>query len=217
MTQSEQDYLKVIYGLGGAYKLVTNKEISTALEISPPSVSEMIKKLVVIGQLEYVPYKGSKLTELGIKMATQMIRRHRLWEVFLLKHLGYRWEQVHVEAEKLEHAMSDLFEERFYEYLGGPKYCPHGSPIPNLEGTIVEATLMRLSEVKVGDKIIIQKVADKIELLQYLNDIGLMVKGHYKVTYIEPFMGPISIEYKETKLVIGREATKNIFITKEET
>jgi len=212
MTQSEQDYLKIIYGLGGLEHRVTNKAIAAALNISPPSVSEMIKKMVRLGYIKNEPYMGSQLTSLGGWYAKKMIRRHRLWEVFLLEYMNYDEEQVHEEAERLEHAMSDLLEERLYNYLGAPKHCPHGSSIPELEAFVPSREAIPLIEVKEKADVIIWKIKDDAELLKYLEEIELQLNENYQVANIASFKGPITLMKGEQVLVIGREAAKNIFV-----
>ena len=129
MNISKEDYLKTIYELGGDKEQVSNKNIATALNISRPSVSEMIKKLLQDGYVEYTVYQGIKLTEYGAVEAKKIRRRHLLWEVFLVEKLGYNSEEVHDEAEKLEHVTNKKLEKKLDEYLNYPKVCPHGSKI----------------------------------------------------------------------------------------
>lgn len=124
MTINREDYIKAIYELGGNIKQVSNKNIAESLKISAPSVSEMIKKLLNDGFIDYELYQGVKLTEYGIKEAMKIRRRHLLWEVFLVEKLGYSWEEIDEEAEKLEHVTSVKLEERLDKYLNYPKFCP---------------------------------------------------------------------------------------------
>lgn len=137
MTRNKEDYLKIIYELGGHFKKVSNKDISKALGVSAPSVSEMIKKLLEDGYVDYSTYKGISLTELGTKKAQEIRRKHLLWEVFLAEKLGYSPEDVHEEAEKLEHITSPKLERALDKYLNYPKMCPHGSPIINSNENIL--------------------------------------------------------------------------------
>ncbi len=129
MNISKEDYLKTIYELGGETNQVNNKDIAKVLKIAPPSVSEMIKKLLGDGYVEYTVYQGVRLTEHGTKEAKRIRRRHLLWEVFLVEKLGYSWDEVHEEAEKLEHVTSEKLEESLDKYLNYPELCPHGSNI----------------------------------------------------------------------------------------
>lgn len=129
MTENKEDYLKIIYELGGENEEVSNKDISEALNISPSSVSEMIKKLLNDGFVENKPYKGIKLSKSGIKRAKMVKRRHHLWEVFLVENLGYDIDEVHNEAEVLEHVTSEKLEKLLDKYLDYPKVCPHNTNI----------------------------------------------------------------------------------------
>lgn len=129
MTGNKEDYLKIIYELGGESKKVSNKDIAESLGISPPSVSEMVKKLLKEGYVEYSYYQGVSLTEAGLKEAMKIKRRHLLWEVFLAEKLGYDIEDIHEEAEKLEHITSPKLEEHLDRFLNYPEVCPHGTRI----------------------------------------------------------------------------------------
>ena len=129
MTGNKEDYLKIIYELGGEKSEVSNKEISEALHISPSSVSEMIKKLLKDGFVENKPYKGIRLSKSGVKRARMVKRRHHLWEVFLVENLGYDINEVHNEAEVLEHVTSEKLEKLLDKYLDYPKVCPHNTNI----------------------------------------------------------------------------------------
>lgn len=129
MTGNKEDYLKIIYELGGEENLVSNKKIANALEISPSSVTEMIQKLLKEGYVEYELYKGIKLSDYGALEAKKVKRRHLLWEVFLLEKLGYKLEEVHDEAEILEHVTSDKLEKMLDKYLNYPEVCPHDTNI----------------------------------------------------------------------------------------
>lgn len=133
MTGNKEDYLKIIYELGGEYKEVSNKNISEALNISPSSVSEMIKKLLNDGFVEYKPYRGIKLSKAGIKKAKKVKKRHHLWEVFLVEKLGYNIDEVHEEAEILEHVTSEKLEKLMDKYLDYPETCPHKTNIERNE------------------------------------------------------------------------------------
>lgn len=129
MTINREDYLKIIYELGGEQNKIGTKNIATALKVSPPSVSEMIKKLVDEDYVEYMLYKGVILTPKGLERAKEVKKRHLLWEVFLVEELGYNSEDVHAEAEILEHVTSAKLQERLEKYLDYPEVCPHGTPI----------------------------------------------------------------------------------------
>ncbi|WP_040212829.1 metal-dependent transcriptional regulator [Clostridium polynesiense] len=212
MTRNKQDYLKIIYELGGNINPVNNKDIASALGVSPPSVSEMIKKLLEEGYLEYTPYKGIKLTDYGIKEASKIVRKHRLWEVFLINHLGYSWDEVHDEAEKLEHVTSSQLEKRLQEYLNFPKACPHGSLIPYSEEDVDSTPYRSLDTLKEGEKAVIKRVTDKKPLLKYLMHLGLAIGDEISIINLAPYNGPITLIKQDKKIIIGKEASELIYV-----
>lgn len=130
MTPNKEDYIKAIYKLGGRDEFVSNKAINQMLNLSAASTTEMLNKLVNDGTVEYIRYTGAKLTKKGIKVAERLIRSHKIWEVFLVKSLGFSGESVHEQAEILEHSSSVEMTERLAEFLGNPTHCPHGEEIP---------------------------------------------------------------------------------------
>lgn len=210
MTENKEDYLKVIYELGGATNQVNNKDICTALGVSAPSVSEMIKKLLEEGYIEYAPYKGIRLTQYGTEKAIKIIRRHRLWEVFLVEHLEYNWDEVHDEAERLEHVTSSIFEERLEKYLNYPKTCPHGSPIPSND--IYFNSYRTLDSLTVGESTVVRRVSDESELLKYVVHLGLSIGDIMKVIDLAPYNGPITLRKNGDNIIIGREAANKIYV-----
>ena len=135
MTSGKEDYLKAIYLLSENHDIVTNKELSQTLQVSPPSVSEMITKLQKQGYVDYTAYKGSKMTRKGRKEAGRLLRYHALWEVFLVNYLHFSWSQAHEMAEGLEHQTNDILSEKLEDYLNHPTHCPHGDPIPRKDGS----------------------------------------------------------------------------------
>src|SRR5207245_7420673 len=141
LTRSVEDYLKVIYHLSSQGGFATTSDIASRLEVAPPSVSGMVKRLSDTGLIEHVPYRGVQLTAQGRREALRMIRRHRILELFLTQQLGYDWDGVHAEAERLEHAVSDGLIERMANALGQPQYDPHGEPIPSTASKIEESAM----------------------------------------------------------------------------
>lgn len=214
MTKSEQDYLKAIYKLGGYEKMISNKALSDALHISPASVSDMVKRLVAQNYVSYERYHGIMLTKEGIQLATKVLRRHRIWEVFLMEYLGYDWHEVHKEAEALEHATSELLEKRLYAYLNAPQVCPHGSPIPDNQGQIFHKPACPLIEMKEGDRVYVERVIDDTELLCYLKSLNFRINELYTIQDIAPYQGPITLRADKRTIVVGREAAKHIFVTR---
>ena len=161
LTRSIEDYLKAIYELEQDGSPAQTSAIAGALEVAPPSVSGMVKRLSEAGLLQHVPYRGVQLTQEGRRAALRMVRRHRVVETYLTTKLGYDWDSVHEEAERLEHAVSDELIERMAMALGSPRYDPHGAPIPARDGTIETPSCIALSEVPVGGVAELRLVSDK--------------------------------------------------------
>ena len=207
MSKSIEDYLKGIYTLKKK-KEYSNKKLAEYLNISPASVSEMIKKLVNEGYLTIEKKKG-KLTEKGNNFALDIIRKHRVWEVFLFEKLGYDKEDVHKEAEILEHVTSNKLLQKLEKFLFYPKECPHGSPIFYDLKDFDEGNVIKLSEAEEDDEIVILSVEDNIELYDYLRDLNINLKEQYIVEKKDPFDGPIYLKSKENnkKIVAFNAAT----------
>ena len=207
MSKSIEDYLKGIYTLKKK-KEYSNKKLAEYLNISPASVSEMIKKLVNEGYLT-IEKKKVKLTEKGSNFALDIIRKHRVWEVFLFEKLGYDKEDVHKEAEILEHVTSNKLLQKLEKFLFYPKECPHGSPIFYDLKDFDEGNVIKLSEAEEDDEIVIMSVEDNIELYDYLRDLNINLKEQYIVEKKDPFDGPIYLKSKENskKIVAFNAAT----------
>lgn len=210
MTGNKEDYIKTIYELGGQSNQVSNKSIAEALNVSAPSVSEMIKKLLQEGYVEYTLYQGVKLTELGIKEAMRVRRKHLLWEVFLVEKLGYNWGDVDEEAERLEHATSEELETRLDAYLNYPTICPHGTPIR--KDKTIDFTYKTLDTISIGESIIVRRLTDIKELLKYMDSLDLKIGDDLKVIEKALYNGPITLEKNEQQIIIGLEAAKKIYV-----
>ena len=195
MSRSIEDYLKGIYTLKKK-KEYSNKKLAEYLNISPASVSEMIKKLVNDDYLT-IDKKTVKLTEKGNKFALDIIRKHRVWEVFLFERLGYDKEEVHKEAEILEHVTSNKLLQKLEKFLFYPKECPHGSPIFYDVKNFNEENIIKLSEAEEDDEVVILSVEDNIELYDYLRDLNINLKEKYIVDKKDPFDGPIYLKVKQ--------------------
>lgn len=212
MTPNREDYLKLIFELGGSQKKISNKQIVSGLNVSAASVSEMISKLVKDGFVSHSPYQGVQLTDKGLKNASSLLRRHRLWEVFLVEQLGYSWNDVHEEAEILEHVSSDELTNRLDEYLNHPKVCPHGGIIPSPDQTVEEKDWKTILDQPVGMMIRIQRVLDEKELLDYLVDLDLLIGEVWTISKIEPYEGPIILTNDKRKIAVSQKAAGNIFV-----
>lgn len=206
LTRSVEDYLKAIYRLSPQGRPAATSEIAQRLELSPASVSGMVKRLSEQGLLEHVPYKGVQLTSEGRRAALRMLRRHRLIEAYLVAFLGYTWDTVHDEAERLEHAVSDTLVDRMAAVLGHPAVDPHGDPIPTSEGDILELATTPLSEVPTGATAEICQVEEgQPDRLRYIASIGLRPGVQVTVVDRQPFQGPITIAVDGDTHVIGHE------------
>ncbi|HUK22380.1 MAG TPA: metal-dependent transcriptional regulator [Gemmatimonadales bacterium] len=207
LTRSVEDYLKVIYHLSAQGGFAATSEIAAQLDVSAPSVSGMIKRLSEAGLIEHVPYRGVQLTAQGRRAALKMIRRHRVLEVYLIQRLGYDWDSVHDEAERLEHAVSDELIERMAGALGDPRYDPHGAPIPTAAGDIEEAVFTSLADAAPGVELELRQVGTEDPArLRYLAGQGLVPGAAMVVTERQPFNGPTIVRLRAGESrVVGRE------------
>lgn len=210
MSISKEDYIKTIYQLGGEENEVNNKEIAKVLNISAPSVSEMIKKLLEDGYVEYIRYQGVRLTDYGISEAVKIRRRHLLWEVFLVEKLGYKWDEVDEEAERLEHVTSLQLEERLDRYLDHPTVCPHGSPIIRYNQNIPH--YRTLNELSIGNETKILRLIDKKEVLRYADSLGLKIGENIKIIDVDPSKEQMKISKEDKEILIEMEFAKNIYV-----
>ena len=206
LTRSVEDYLKSVFHLTSQGGFATTSDIAEMLEVAPPSVSGMMKRLSETGLIEHVPYRGVQLTPQGRRAALQMIRRHRILESYLTSKLGYDWGDVHVEAERLEHAVSEKLIERMADALGEPRYDPHGAPIPTAAGEIEETELVALANVRVGATVVLRQVGDEQpDRLRYLAEQGLTPGTRLEVVERQPFNGPTTVRLGMETRVVGQE------------
>ena len=213
LTRSVEDYLKAIYRLSPEGQPASTSDIANLLELSAPSVSGMVKRLSELGLLEHIPYKGVQLTEAGRIAALRMVRRHRLIEAYLVQFLGYSWDTVHVEAERLEHAVSDTLVERMAAALGHPVVDPHGDPIPDADGSIHELACTPLADVPVGKTVEIRRVdAREPERLRYLAALGLVPGVIVTLRDRQPFGGPVTVESAGEQHIIGPELAQVLLV-----
>ena len=206
LSRSVEDYLKVIYHLSSEGGFAATSDIAARLAVAPPSVSGMVKRLSEAGLIEHVPYRGVQLTAQGRRAALRMIRRHRILEVYLMRHLDYDWDSVHEEAERLEHAVSDDLIDRMARALGDPHYDPHGAPIPTVEGEIEETVLTPLADAPVGATVELRQVDDADPArLRYLAEQGLTPGTLLLVADRHPFNGPTIVQFDNESRVVGRD------------
>lgn len=199
-----EDYLKIIYKLEGrtpADKGVQTSAIAERLAISQASVSNMLKKLAEQNFIEYAPYYGVSLTESGLKIALNMIRKHRILEQYLVERLGYSWDEVDEEAEVLEHSISNKLADRMWEDLGRPTHDPHGSPIPSAEGVVEVHDWVALTEIELEQPVVVKRIKNRSpEELRYLASIGLTTGVKVIIKNMAPLNGPLLVEVNEHEL-----------------
>ncbi len=216
LSLAEQNYIKAIYHLSeGGVKEVSTNAIADSLKTKPASVSDMISKLATKKVIHYQKYQGVNLTDNGKKEALRVIRKHRLWEVFLVDKLKFNWDEVHDVAEQLEHVESTLLTKRLDEYLGYPKYDPHGDPIPDEAGEFKAKPQIPLNQMSVQKSGIIVAVNDTNPVfLQYMDKIGAYLGAKIKVINREKFDGSMEILLDNKKTVFISDAVAaNILIT----
>ena len=213
LSQAVEDYLKTIYKLQDV-GAVSTTDIARTLDVSSASVTNMIKRLAQMKMVEYESYKGVRLTEAGEKIALEIIRHHRLLETYLKEMLGYSWEMMHEEAERLEHHISEEFEDKIDEMLGYPTHDPHGHPIPTRDLEIAETTTTPLAQAEPGRTVVIHHVSDgDPALLLYLEEIGLLPHATVEVVAKAPFNGPLTLHVGEQRQIVGHEVACNVFVT----
>ena len=211
LSQAVQDYVKSIYKLQET-GTVSTTEIAKEMNVSGASVTGMLKRLAGMGLVDYNSYKGVRLTETGEKVALEIIRFHRLLELYLKEMIGFPLEKVHEEACRLEHFISDEFIEKINALLGDPKFDPHGHPIPSKDGVVPEFEEITLANVQTGKIVKISRLSDTdAKLLGYLEEMSLVPGTEIKVLDKAPFNGPISIAYKNIQKIIGSEVAGSIF------
>ena len=214
LSQSIEDYLKAIYVLQSEGEAATTTNIANMLEVSSASVTNMLKKLAKMNLLEHKSYKGAKLTLAGSKIALEILRHHRLLELYLKEVMGYSWDEVHDEAEKLEHHISEQFEDRIAELLNHPTHDPHGDPIPSKDGVMPEMALLSIAEAELDQPYIIGRVKDQDpELLRYLEKIGIIPGVKIEVVEKSPFQGPIKVNLEDKEdQVLGFAVASEVFL-----
>jgi len=200
ISTSVGDYLKAIWSVSGTGSASTNA-LSERLSVAPASVSNMLVRLREMGFVDYEPYYGASLTESGRREALRLVRRHRLIEGFLFEHLGYPLTDLHDEAERLEHAVSDGFTERLAQFLGHPDRDPHGDRIPSAEGTLEPDDSFRLSEAEATQRVLISKVSDEdASTLDYLGERGLVPGRRLVVREVRRLDSVVTVEDEEGRV-----------------
>ena len=213
ISDAMEDYLKAIYLLAQDDKKVSTSRLAENLECSPASVTNMLQKLDSLRLVQYRPYQGVDLTRAGARVALEVIRHHRLMELYLKEVLGYSWDKVHAEAEELEHVMSEELEERIDEALGYPTRDPHGHPIPGKDGTMADEQLPSLWEVQELTNVIVARVDDRdASVLRHLDSLGIHPEVKIQVLQKAPFNGPVLINLERAEHSLSEELARQIFV-----
>jgi DtxR family Mn-dependent transcriptional regulator len=213
ITPAMEDYLKTIFGLEEIGERVTTQAIAEQLDVAAPSVTGMIKRLHDLNLVDHAPYRGVTLTEAGRKVALEVVRHHRLLELYLSEALGYSWDEVHDEADRMEHTISEEFEARIDEALGFPTHDPHGDPIPTIAGDLPESTDECLADLPAGARAVIVRIRNDVgERLRYLGQLGLYPNSELQVIEKLPFNGPLRIRVDGVEHVIGVDLAGDVYV-----
>jgi DtxR family transcriptional regulator, Mn-dependent transcriptional regulator len=214
VTQSVEDYLKAIYKLANDSENVTTSAIAARVKTTPAAVTKMMRHLQKLNLATYTPYRGVSLTESGEKIALEVIRHHRLLERYLIEALGYDWAEVHQEAERLEHALSEEMEERIDRLLGYPTVCPHGDPIPARDGGVAPRATASLASQQSPAELVIRRVKDSDPaLLHYLKERGLLPGTAITLVEEEPFDGALVVRVGDREVRVARGAAAGVFVS----
>lgn len=213
-TSTEENYLKAIYKLSlQSTESVSTNAIADEVATKSASVTDMLKKLYEKKLINYQKYQGVSLTEEGLRLSLQIVRRHRLWEVFLREKLGFSWDKIHDIAEQLEHVKSEELTEKLSNFLGNPQFDPHGDPIPDAKGKLPDSKLIKLSEILVQKNVIIMGVSEhSAKFLQHLEKTDLIIGKKIMVKEINDYDQSMQIESGQKILFISHDVAKNILV-----
>lgn len=212
--QAIEDYLKTIYSLEQEHSPVSTSRIADARSVKPGSVTSMIQRLSKLNLVNYEKHYGVTLTESGREIALEVIRHHRLVELYLIEALGFEWDEVHEQADILEHVISEKLEERIAAALNYPSFDPHGDPIPSKQGQMVTRNTQRLSQLPAGSKAIISRIPDDAnsEMLRYLADLGLVPGIEIEVLELAPFEGPLTLKVEGERIIVGYKVASAVLV-----
>lgn len=210
---AQEDYLKALHNLAREENVVLTSELADELGISPASVSEMLGKLAGLNLITHDHYHGATLTPTGLAIAVEIIRHHRLLETYLVQALGYGWDEVHQEADRLEHSISERLEQRMWEALGRPAVDPHGDPIPGPDGTVVEPAARPLHHVPAGVDMRISRISDRDpDKLRALERLGLLPGLQVRVIKESVWEAPIEVDREKTSVAVPLGLARAIFV-----
>ena len=212
-TRAQEDYLKALYQLQGDQRPVPTRDLAQRLGVSSPSVSEMVNRLSAQSLVVHDRYRGQQLTREGRKVALELVRHHRLLEMFLVQVLGYSWDEVHDEAERLEHVISERMEQRIFELLGRPELDPHGHAIPSLTGKVRPLSERTLLECRAGERVLVQVVSDDdAGRLRELEHRGLLPGTQVEVVRPSEYEGPIEVRIKGKRVLVPLGLARALFV-----
>jgi DtxR family Mn-dependent transcriptional regulator len=214
--QAIEDYVKTIYTLAQEESPVSTSRVAAARSVKPASATSMIQRLAKLNLVNYAKHYGVTLTETGEKLALEVIRHHRLLELYLMEALGFSWDEVHEQADILEHVISEKLEERIAAALNYPQFDPHGDPIPAMDGSMASMSTLILADMPVGAAMRVVRILEdsNSELLRYLAGLGLVPGAEVRTVAIAPFSGPLTIEVGGEDRIIGRNLAELILVEK---
>lgn len=216
VSPSVEDYIKAIYNAQEDSGDVTTQELAMRVQVSAPAVSKMLKRLAELHLVTHTPYQGVALTEAGRKMALEIIRHHRLLELYLVEALGFGWDQVHDEAERLEHHISEEFEARIDAMLGHPSVDPHGDPIPTRDGVVAAVSYRTLALQTSPARLTVNRVRDEdSDLLRHVRDLGLLPGTAIEFLEQEPFGGAYIVRVGDRTVRVAPQVADRVFVTAE--
>ncbi|MFL5577787.1 MAG: metal-dependent transcriptional regulator [Gemmatimonadaceae bacterium] len=216
LTAPAEDYLKAVYEIAQRGGTVSTNDLAQLLGVAPASVSGMVRRLAEQGLVAHEPYRGVRLTPEGRTVALRTLRRHRVIESYLVRALGYPWDRVHEEAERLEHAASDELIDRMAAALGEPAVDPHGAPIPSRDGAVDETRHVSLAELPVGAEATVARVRDEdASLLRYLAELGIRPGARVCVVARAPFEGPVTLRVDGAERTVGLGVAEGVLAGRE--
>ena len=213
ISRAMEDYLKAIYLCSTDGRKVSTSALAAQMQCSAASVTNMIQKLSEMKLVSYQPYQGVRLSSAGEKVALEVLRHHRLIELYLAEVLGYSWDKVHEEADKLEHVISEEFEDRIDKALGHPTRDPHGDPIPSKDGEVEQVSHQLLWDAEPGQRVKVERVSDRdANVLRYLATIGIFPQVELDILTKAPFDGPVQVRLEDEEHGLSEQLARQIFV-----
>jgi DtxR family Mn-dependent transcriptional regulator len=212
--QAIEDYLKTIFALEQEESPVSTSRIASARSVKPGSATSMVQRLHKLNLVNYEKHYGVTLTDSGREIALEVIRHHRLVELYLMEALGFSWDEVHEQADLLEHVISEKLEEKIAASLNHPEFDPHGDPIPTKDGVVVDVESLPLSDLMVGARAVVTRIPDDAdgELLRYLGGLGLTPGTEVIVRDVAPFEGPLTLEIDSQTRIVGLRVASAVLV-----